>query len=219
MKVKVLTYVMLFIVLYGVTNVNIYYSHLLPFGIGLVFALLYFKYNGYYLSIVYLLAYTLSGLMFVNIVEGLFVGCVLIFSQMLIDKKKLTLCKWKVFVLVIISQSLFIFNNLGVGNENLALFVAVVISIIFLYISICFFDGIKRRGFSSKLNIDEKICGCLVAIIFMMGMGYTNISIINVGMIFASILILISTYLFSISNSILVGGLIGISYSMITTNY
>jgi hypothetical protein len=134
MKVKVLTYVMLFIVLYGVTNVNIYYSHLLPFGIGLVFALLYFKYNGYYLSIVYLLAYTLSGLMFVNIVEGLFVGCVLIFSQMLIDKKKLTLCKWKVFVLVIISQSLFIFNNLGVGNENLALFVAVVISIIFLYI-------------------------------------------------------------------------------------
>ena len=219
MKVKVLTYVMLFIVLYGVTNVNIYYSHLLPFGIGLVFALLYFKYNGYYLSIVYLLAYTLSGLMFVNIVEGLFVGCVLIFSQMLIDKKKLTLCRWKVFVLVIISQSLFIFNNLGVAKENLALFVAVVISIIFLYISICFFEGVKRRGFSSKLNIDEKICGCLMAIIFMMGMGYTNISIINVGMIFASILILTFTYLFSISNSILVGSLIGISYSIITTNY
>ena len=157
-----------------------------------------------------------KGMRLINIIEGVNVCAVLIIIQFLLNKNKLKLSKWKIFVLALISQMVFIMNKLGSGKENLALFISIVVSMLFLYTCICFFDGVLRRGISSKLTIDEKICGCVMLIIFMMGMGYTNISIINIGMIFASIIILIVTHLFSISSGVLISSLIGISYSILT---
>ena len=218
LKLKVLTYLILFMFLYGVTNVYVYYENLMPFGIGFVFALFYKKYNGYYLSITYLFAYMLSGMMWINIIEGLNVVTVLVVAQILLDRKILTLSKWNVFILAIMSESIFVFVNLGSGKENLALLVSVVISMIFLYTSICFLDGVERRGISNKLSIDEKICGSLMVIIFIMGMAYTNIYIINLGMILSALLILISVQVYSISGCVFVGSLIGISYAIVTSN-
>ena len=53
-KVKILAYILLVPIIYGVSSVRVYNIDFYPFGIGLVFSLLYAGVNGYCLSAIYL---------------------------------------------------------------------------------------------------------------------------------------------------------------------
>ena len=96
----------------------------MPFGVGIVFALMYAKFNGYLLSITYLGAYALSSLSGVGIVEGLNVSLVLALLQYIISKKQFKLKKWQVFIFAILSQVVYIIGNIGDTKSNLALFIS-----------------------------------------------------------------------------------------------
>ncbi len=218
LKINLLIYIILFVICFGVSNTNIYYNGLMPFGIGIVFALIYLKFNGFLLSIIYFLAYTLAGLSIDSIFEALNVVIILCVIEYLRKINKLKLNKWFTFVFALVAQIVFLITNLGTTKENLALFISITLGLLFLYSSMCFFDATLNRGMLVKLNLDEKICGSVILIIFMVGLSSTKISIINLGLIFTSLIILVSTYITTGGLTLFVSALIGIAISITSLN-
>lgn len=216
--IKVLTYLILFVLCYGISGVKIFGNNLMPFAVGIIFAYLIFKFNGYILSLIYFVTILLSQANLNTVFVGINVSCVLCLFQFLLDKQKIQRKTWIIFVFAIFSQIAYIIVNLGGTKENLGLFVSIVLSLFFLYSSLSFFEAISTRKNIARLNLDEKICGGVILIMFMYGMSATNIWIINLGFVFAGLMILISTYLMSAEKQIVLSSIIGIAIALQTWN-
>ncbi len=203
----------LFVLVYGVSKVSVFGSSLMPFGVGLIFALLLLDYSGYMLAVIYFVAGLISDFGVTEIIVNLNVSVVLALAYYLIKLKKIKLKKWMLVVLALLGQLSYIITNLGSTRENLSLFVSIVLSLFFLFSCAYFFDAIsaKRQGF---LNLDEKICGAVILILFMFGMSSTNVSIINLGFVFAPLVILLCTYIFSNDKVVVISAILGVGMSL-----
>ena len=211
---KIFSYILLFIICYGVSNAKIYSGSLMPFGVGLIFSLFALRYNGYILAIIFFFAYVLAGFSINSIYVALNVCAMLCLLQYLFDSKKVKTKRWIIFLFEIISQIVFIILNLGDSKQNLALLVSIVLGVLFLYSCLSFFDGISKKASIGNLSIDEKICGSVILLLFTFGMSSTNIGFINLGLLFSSLLILILTYMTASGNMILVSSIMGVAYSL-----
>ena len=211
---KILSYVILYIICFGVSNAKIYSSSLMPFGVGLIVSLFAIRYNGYILSAVFFLAYVLAGFSVNSIYIALNVCVVLCLFQYLVDSKKVKIKKWIIFLFEIISQIVFIILNLGDTKQNLALLVSIVLGVLFLYSCLSFFDAISKKTSIGNLSIDEKICGSVILLLFTFGMSSTNIGFINLGLLFSAFLILVLTYMTTSGNMILMSSIMGVAYSL-----
>lgn len=207
-------YFLIFVLVYGVANAKLYGSNLMPFGASVTIALLYFGLNGYILSVIYMFAITLATLKINSVYIGLNVCLVLCLLQVMKSKKKFSLKKWQSFILLGLSQIVYIITSLGSVKENLGVFVSIVLSLLFLYSCMTFGGAILNRGCYLRLTIDEKISGAVIVIIFMLGMSATNIWIINLGLLFASLTLLICTYIFSGDKLILISAIIGVAFGI-----
>ncbi len=214
-KLYLILYMLLFVIIFGVSRAKVYGASLVPFGIGVVISLLEFNFNGYILAVVYLCAYSLAGMSISCILEGLNVSIILCIIFALKNKKKIKLNRVVLFVGAGLSQVVYVLMNLGSNEQNLTLLIMIVLSMLFLYSCMTFCRGVCNRYCGQfKLNIDEKICGAVILIIFMYGMSATPIWILNLGLIFGTIIVLISTYLFPSNLAIIVSTLLGFSYSL-----
>ena len=171
----------------------------MPFAVGIIFAYLIFKFNGYILSLIYFVTILLSQANLNTVFVGINVSCVLCLFQFLLDKQKIQRKTWIIFVFAIFSQIAYIIVNLGGTKENLGLFVSIVLSLFFLYSSLSFFDAISTRKNIARLNLDEKICGGVILLMFMYGMSaeqllficqLANPNISDVGWTYGSIAVL-----------------------------
>lgn len=214
-KLYLILYVLLFVIVFGVSRAKVYGAGLVPFGIGVVISLLEFNFNGYILAVVYLCAYSLAGMSISCVLEGLNVSFILCIIFALKNKKKIKLNRVVLFIGAGLSQVVYVLMNLGSNEQNLALLIMIVLSMLFLYSCMIFCRGVRNRYCGQfKLNIDEKICGVVILIIFMYGVSATPIWILNLGLIFGTIIVLISTYLFPSNLAIIVSTLLGFSYSL-----
>lgn len=214
-KIFLIIYIVIFAIIFGVSSARIYNAKMVPFGIGIVFSLIEFGLNGYILAGVYFCAYSLAGMSFLSIVEALNVVLVLSIIFSLKCKKKIRLKKWILFVGAGASEIIYVIANLGNTKDNLSLIIMIILSMLFLYSCMVFCNGIynKYNGFF-RLNFDEKICGVVILIIFMYGMSATAIGIVNFGLVFATVMILICTYLLPSNLLIVISSLLGFSYSI-----
>ena len=203
----------MFVLVYGVSNVSVFGSSLMPFGISLIFALLMLKYNGYVLAVIYFIASVFANFSLHGLINGFNVSLVLSLSYYILRLKKVKIKKWILVILTLFGQVSYILTNLGSTSENLSLFVSTILSLFFLYSCAYFFEAIstRRQGF---LNLDEKICGAVILILFIFGMSSTNISIINLGFVFASTIILVSTYILSNDKVIVISAILGVGMSI-----
>ena len=213
-KLLVVIYFFLFVIIFGVSNARVYGSSLVPFGIGIVFSLLSFNINGYVLSLIYIVAYSLAGMSVISILESVNVAVVLSILYYIKVTKKIHLKKWVVFVSSMLSMVTYILTHLGSATDNLTLIIVIVLSLLFLYSCMVFGGSISSRVKMSYVNIDEKICGAVILIIFMFGLSATNISIVNIGLVFASFAILICTFLTPAGMLIILSSLLGLAYSL-----
>jgi len=126
--------------------------------------------------------------------------------------------KWQLFLLSIVSQIAYIIVNIDDVKKNLALFVSVVLGLLFLYSCFCFFDAAINRGLMLKLNLDEKICGIVILIIFIMGLASINIYFFNLGLIFVAFIILSLIYIVNNGIMVITSAIMGISYGIVTTS-
>lgn len=203
----------LFVLVYGVSQVSVFGSSLMPFGVGLIFALLLLDYSGYMLAVIYFVAGIISDFGMTGIIVNLNISVVLALAYYLIKLKKIKLKKWMLVVLALLGQLSYIITNLGSTRDNLSLFVSIVLSLFFLFSCAYFFDAIsaKRQGF---LNLDEKICGAVILILFIFGMSSTNVSIINLGFVFVPLVILLCTYVFPNDKVVVISAILGVGMSL-----
>lgn len=186
----------------------------MPFGVGLVFSLFYIKFNGYILGVLYLISYSLAGMSVESIFIGLNVAGVLCLLQALDDKGKLRTGKMVMFLSFLSSQLLYVIFNVGDLKSNLALLVSIILGLLFLFASLSFLDATINKGLLGKINLDEKICGSVILIVFSIGICGVNINIISIGLIFAVLIILTSTLLSSCGVAMVIGALIGMGFSL-----
>lgn len=215
---KVVILIILFVILYGTNNVYVYYTSLMAFGVGVVFALFYIGFNGHVLGTLYLLSYILADFSMVSILIALNVVLVLSTLQMLLDKDRIKIRKIIIFATSLFAQVVYLIVNLGDGKQNLALVVSIILGQLFLFASLTFLDATIGRGMLSKINIDEKICGSVILIVFIIGMCSVNMGIVSIGLAISYIIILVTSFLFTSGLSMVIGGLVGIGYSIFYLN-
>lgn len=165
------------------------------------------------LAVIYFVAGIISDFGVTGIIVNMNISVVLALAYYLIKLKKIKLKKWMLVVLALLGQLSYIITNLGSTRDNLSLFVSIVLSLFFLFSCAYFFDAIsaKRQGF---LNLDEKICGAVILILFMFGMSSTNVSIINLGFVFVPLVILLCTYVFPNDKVVVISAILGVGMSL-----
>lgn len=217
LKLKTLVVVILFLTILALSSTEVYFSSLTPFGISIVFALFYIGFNGYLLSAIFLVAYNLSKLTIPAIFISLVVSGVLVLSEFIrkvIKGKKRTFSTVYVVILYLLSLTGFIIMGVGGIRENLALIIAITLSIIFLFVCLHFLKSVTRRGIWIGLNLDEKICGSIIYLVFLIGTLAISISYFNLGLTLFPIVILISMYVSSKSSGMVITALTGVALAI-----
>lgn len=217
-KLKILTYILLFIILLGVANTKVYHTGLAPFGVSLVFSLMFVKLNGYVLALVYFLS-SMCVPMTPNVIGfSLIVGLMLVVLQFIVSYKNITLKKLYIFIISGVSYLIYIAINFSSGKENLALLVSVILGMLFLYSCLTFLDATINRRLMNKLNLDEKLAGGVILLIFIIGMSCVNLWNVNLGLSFVTLIILISTFIVTPSVLLVLAVVMGIAFSVTTLN-
>ncbi len=217
LKTKAIILILLFIALLAVNSTEVYLSTLTPFGIAMVFALLGIGFNGYILSAEFFLSYMLSKFSVEALVVSLNVSIVLAFieylSQVLKTKNK-KLKNYQLVLLYLVSMIGYVFVSVGTLKENLSLSISIVLSFIFLYVCLRFCSSLFTRGIWVGLNLDDKICGATIYIVFMLGALNLSIYYFNLAIVILPIVILVSTFVFKLDYVLIMSVLSGVAVSL-----
>lgn len=216
-KAKACAMVLLFLVIFSLSLTEVYYSYLTPFGISLVFALFYVGINGYMLAMEFAIAYTLASLSTMGLVVSASTSLMLILGEYLrgkLKKKKIPFKIWHAIILY--ALSLVALSVMGVGGmkENIALFVSIILSGIFLFISLHFIKGVLRKGIWVGLNLDEKICGSVLYLVTLLGASKMQVGYFNFGLVLFSLSILLSVFIFKGGSQVIISFVSGLSLSL-----
>lgn len=216
--IKYFVFLLSFVLLYGTNNTYVYYANLMPFGVGVVFALFYIGFNGYVLSLLYFLAYILSNFSIPSLIISLNVSFVIAVLEYMKTLGKIKLNKLRVFFFQVISLISFVLFNSNTPKEILAVVVSLILSIMFLYSCLCFFDSTFNKGLLGRIGLDEKICGAVVLLVFSIGISNARIAIISLGLFFAMLIILLFSHISKYGLSLIVGAVIGCGFSISCAN-
>lgn len=220
-KTKVLTLVLLFLVVLSLSSTEVYYSYLTPFGISLVFALFYVGLNGYVLAVEFAISYILSNLSAVGLVMSMSAGAMLVLGEFIRGKlkaKNKMLKIWHAIILYCLTLMGLIVMSVGGLKENLALFISIILSGIFLFICLHFLKGVLRRGIWIGLNLDEKICGSIIYFVVLVGATRISISYFNLGIVLFPLTILLSIFISSSSVAMVLSIMAGSALSLYYLN-
>lgn len=216
-RAKACAMVLLFLVIFSLSLTEVYYSYLTPFGISIVFALFYVGINGYMLATEFAIAYTLASLSTMGLVVSVSTGLMLVLGEYLrgkLTKKKISFKIWHAIILYALSLVALIVMGVGGMKENIALFVSIILSGIFLFISLHFIKGVLRKGIWVGLNLDEKICGAIVYLITLLGATKIQVAYFNLGLVLFSLSILLSVFIFKGGSQVIVSFVSGLALSL-----
>lgn len=217
-SLKAILILILFMLIYGTSNAYVYYASLTPFGIGLTFSLFYIGFNGYILGIIFALASILSQMNIASIVISCNVIFVLAVLQYCDDKGKLKMTKVKILLSWLLAILGYVFMGFGDAKQLLALVVSISLGMLYIFASLIYLDATIIKGMFGKTNADVKICGCVILIVFGMGISNVHISVLNVSIAISILIVLVSAYLFSMSIGLGVGGVLGIGLALGNNN-
>lgn len=216
-KAKASAMVLLFLVIFSLSSTSVYYSYLTPFGISLVFALFYVGINGYLLAMEFAFAYTLASLSSVGIVVSISASLMLVLGEYIrgkFRKKKISFKIWHAMIFYALSLVGLVVMAVGGIKENIAIFVSIILSGIFLFISLHFIKGVLRKGIWVGLNLDEKICGAIVYLITLLGATQIQVAYFNLGLILFSLSILLSVFIFRGGSHVIISFVSGLALSL-----
>ena len=215
---NILCYSILGLVFFVLNSTFIQNININPFAPALLVGLLFCGINNYYIFISFSVGSILSDLSFANLYVVL--NTVAVCMVLLLINKKLRKTQHIVlsFLYYLLCLVALIYNHYTDLKSLLGIGVGVVLGMIFLYCSICILWATIVRGFNFRLNLDEKICGAVVLIVFSMGLSGLNLFGIEFVKIFATLSILICTTLFNSTVTVCVGAIIGVGCSLFYFN-
>lgn len=223
-RLKAIVLVLLFVFIFTLSSTEVYYVGLTPFGIGATYAIFSAGFDGYLLAGVFALAYILSNFGLNGVVVAVSCGVGLVVGEWLrsaLKKKKKKFRLWYVIVLYLLSLLGLVVTNIGGLKENIALFVLVILSTLFLFLCMHFLNAVLRRGIWIGLNLDEKICGSVIFLVVMLGASRVQMAYFNFGVLLFPLVILLSTYIFKNGVGLMLSVLSGVALAlgMGDTNY
>ena len=184
-----------------------------------IFALLFIGFDGYILSILYFCSSVMMGFSINKTISCLWVCGVVCLFYYLIKSKKLKLRKVYCFLFDTVSMIGYFVSCVDGGLKSLlAVFVSVVLGLFFFYSCMCFFDATIGRGMLGKVNLDEKICGCIILIVFSIGICNVSLSLISLGYLFVTTIVLVVNKLCSASTTIMCSALVGLGFAIFYLN-
>ena len=215
---KGLTLGLLFLLLCGINNTYVYYASLTPFGVGIVFSLLFIGFNGYILSVLYFVSLCVLSFCLTAVLQSVNVALVLCIIEYLRTEKCFKIKKWYLFLLMLSALISYIVSSCYGGISVLAIIVSVVLGLLFLLASVIFLDATIGKGLLNKINLDEKICGCIILLIFSIGICGSSLYILNLGLVFAIFIILCVNRISVPSISIMTAVIMGCGFSVYYLN-
>ncbi len=223
-KLKALIVALLFVFIFTLNSTEVYYMGLTPFGIGAIFAIFSVGFDGFVLAVVFAVTYLLANFGLSGAIVAISCGLSLAIGQWLrslLEKKKKKFKHGYVLALYLLALSGLVITNIGGLKENIALFVLVILSTIFLYLCIHFLNAVLRRGIWIGLNLDEKICGSVIFLIVMIGASRVQTAYFNFGVLLFPLVILVSTYVFKNGVGLMLSVLsgLGLALGMLDTNF
>ena len=210
----VITLLLLFFLLLGINNTFVYYASLTPFGVGVVLALMFVGFNGYVLGIEYLVSLLLTGFQLSLLLQGLNVCLVLVLIEWLRQNKMFRIKKWYLFCFMLLALITYVISSMFGDIGVLAVVVSIILGMLFLLSCVVFLDATIGRGMLEKINLDERVCGCIILIIFSIGICGCNLYICNLGLLFASLILLVVGRLTNFGIALLSAILIGCGFSI-----
>ncbi len=206
-----------FVVMYALNCVHIFETHN-PFGIAMMFALIWAGYNGVVVGFLFGVTYYIQDFSAMSLQISILVFALSILIYIINKFKKISYKFGLLYILCTIAFIPYICLNIGSAKQNVTLIIAVIFALFFLYICKYFFKGTIKRGFSLRLNPDEKICGAIM--LAMLSYGLSNIDLISIewATVICVVLALLSTYTYGQLETIIVCFVFGIGVSLATFN-
>ncbi len=217
-KLKItLEYLCFFILLYilagaGINNV------IFPFATGLYLSLVWCGLKGYILSPLYIFATLAHGFSIPTLISC----CSCAFTILLITgihykvKKPVKLSLY--FVYALISQIGFVFSQVYFNGAVVSTFLTVVASILFMQCCNQIFSAILIRGFAYKLSSLEIISVCVLLGAVSCGLTAFNFWGFELIKLLAVFGLLVSSYTFNVSATLIVGITMGLGSLLYSNN-
>ena len=214
---KILIVISSFILMYALNKVTIFGSFNL-FGFSFLFALIWCEKNAIWCGLIFSLSFYLASLKTIDGYIAIFLFIVSICAFFLNNIKRNSYKNILPYFLCAISFIPYAYFYSGSLKANITLIISMLFSLMFLYICKYFLKGTILRGFNSRLNIDEKICGGIL--LALISYGFNSIEIFNLefATLFCVLLVLFSTYVLENLETIVIAFICGLVVSINTFN-
>ena len=213
----IIRYVVFFFLLFILWNAGIK-NNIYPFAVGLFVALCWCNQNVLIMSAIFLLTGYLSSFSVTLLITNLVTVGVIIICYYTHKLLKKPIKLWLLAIYLVISQVILIVYNYSNYQTLISALINIVLSVIFMFACIKIFKILLIRGVGLKLTIDEIICLCLI--LASVSLGLSNLTVINIefSKIFAMLTILLSCYLFSGTESIVIATVLGLGEALSTNS-
>jgi len=206
-----------FIIFFATNNVFVFQSHNI-FGIPLLFAFIWCGYNPIWLGAIFATTYYLVDLAYMSLKLGICVFIICAMMLLLSRVKRIRNHGIMPYLLTALALVPYIIENNGTIKENVTLVISVIFCFMFLYIAQFFLKGTIKRGFSLRLNIDEKICGSLVLAMIAYGLAGVNLFNLDFATIGCVILVLLTSYTFQLVETVVIAFVYGLGVAIFHFN-
>lgn len=188
----------------GVKGFGTYY-----FSFGVYFALLWCHFNPFLLSFTYFLGCSLRTLTLTSVyIHATTILFGIIIAVLFLRENK-TINRYILIILAGLSQCMVVYQSATNLTSILISLAGVLLGMVVTYLAICCFSGTIVRGYTKKLNLDEKICLFFLCLLFCMGLPLDFYSL-NVLLAVASLTLLFLSYLQRTTVLLLAGLLFGL---------
>lgn len=210
---KIMGYTVLALAFYVLGCVDVGFDDLRPLAITLLFPAIACKTRPLLTCLLFLFANTLAGfsLDYIYISLNITVVCYLAWFVHSRTKKEMG---WLKYIYALLAMSTYIALNLTSSKHCLATLLSVALTLLVMACADVFLNATIKRGFNTRLNLDELICGGVLLVVLSLGVSKLNFGRWEMIKIFAPLVILLSTHIFSPSATIVSALLMGVGYAL-----
>lgn len=210
---KILGFVVLGLAFFVLGQIDVGFDDLRPLAVVLLFPALTSNSHPIVTSLLFLFANTLAGfeLKYLYISLNIAVVGYIVWLVHAKTKREMT---WHKYVYALFSMTTYISLNMTTSKHCLATILSIGLTLIIMACADVFINATIKRGFNTRLNLDEVICGGILLVIVSLGVSKLNFAHFEMIKIFAPLVVLLSTYIFSASTTIVCALLMGVGHAL-----
>ncbi len=184
-----------------------------PFLVAMAFAMLLLNKNGLLIALEFFVSSSINNLTLEGLIisVSVFFCIVLLYISCKILKKKINLVSCLIFA--IISQSAFLYFNIGTTEKLILSLANMAATLCFVYVFYVGFGAVFSRGIQSRFRADETVCFSVFCIAFFCGIANIFIVHVNISIAIVTLLILFVSRSFSKTITLSLASLAGLGFA------